>query len=578
MPIISRLIRLEILKHNLKVNSITNRILLIFSLLYCLIGFSQAIPYRIGKLWGICDEEGKIIMEPKFDSLDFSSDYDTNQDVLIPKINNKEGLIIGGKVLFEPVFEHIYFSNNLYFTVKFENNSKISDVFDSDGKSILKNPVIEVLSNKKVTDGIYTFHLLNKDYTETFFFYDVVNKKIIQTLYENYASINFIKRQSDYFSASFLVKKNANDPLITEAWDVTKLPNSVSKTKLLYRTEKEYLEKFLKNSRKQNSSGDYSGNYSGSGTGSISVEPDDKVLVKGHYDDVAIEAPREENSMINKTVYISHNLKIKDNQLVLSKNIQSQIKPLSDISIDLKVPVNNIEIKNTSFSSKRNDTIFYFSNYVQFKKKDKYALLFPSNLKKIIEFDTITKNANSISDNSNNREVILLVGNKDKKTNQFKYSLYSNQKGLLFPMQYDNLTYSPKLYAYNGNSNYYSKIGNKLGIVQIDGTEFLKAEYDEINENNKYESYRAIKKVLDIRKNNKFGVVYQNPQTYKLELIDAIFDYEIKNIYLNFPRINYPKASGSKEIPNKITLISLKDKRGNLVGYANANGMLYFKK
>ena len=263
--------------------------------------------------------------------------------------------------------------------------------------------------------------------------------------------------------------------------------------------------------------------------------------------------------------------------MVLSKYDQNKNKPLPDILMDLKVPIQNIELKNQSFNLKRNDTISYFQNYVQFKKKDKYALVFPTDLKKIIEFDTISKNSNSISDNNNNRDVILLVGNKDKKTNQFKYSLYSNQKGLLFPMQYDNLTYAQKLYSNNGNSNYYSKIGNKLGIVQIDGTEFLKAAYDEINENNRYESYGAIKKVLDIKKDNKFGVVFQNPQTYKLELIDAIFDSEIKNIYLNFPRINYPKASGSKEIPKKITLISLKDKRGNIVGYANANGMLYFK-
>ena len=87
-------------KQNFKVNSIKKRILLIFGLLYCFTVFSQAIPYRNGKLWGICDEEGKIILEPKFESLDFSTDYDTNQDVLIPKINNKEGLIIGGKIVF----------------------------------------------------------------------------------------------------------------------------------------------------------------------------------------------------------------------------------------------------------------------------------------------------------------------------------------------------------------------------------------------------------------------------------------------------------------------------------------------
>lgn len=70
-------------------------------------------------------------------------------------------------------------------------------------------------------------------------------------------------------------------------------------------------------------------------------------------------------------------------------------------------------------------------------------------------------------------------------------------------MQYDNLQYNPKLYAYNGNSNLLSRIGNKQGIVQIDGTEFLKAEYDEIIENNKYESYSNLSKKVFSKKSKK---------------------------------------------------------------------------
>ena len=97
--------------------SIKNHFLILLALTLWGQAFCQEIyiPYRVGTKWGLCNEEGKIILEPKYDSLDFSG-YDTNQDVLTPKINNKEGLIIGGKVLFEPVFEHIYSSNNLYFT------------------------------------------------------------------------------------------------------------------------------------------------------------------------------------------------------------------------------------------------------------------------------------------------------------------------------------------------------------------------------------------------------------------------------------------------------------------------------
>lgn len=537
--------------------------------------FSQeiAIPYRDGTKWGICNDEGKIIIEPRFDKLDFSTDYDATQDILIPKLDNKEGLIINGKILFEPIYESIYQNNNLFFTTKFENNTKLADVFDNEGKSILKKPVLQILSNKKVTDAIYIFHLLNDDYSETFYLYDIANKKIIQTLYENYYSINFIKEQSDYFSVSFLVKKRENDPLIAEAWDITKLPKEITKTKLLYRTENEYLEKFLKKAKKDRDNY-YSEGGMGSGNGVGSYD------IKGDPDgDIAIEAPREENNTVSKTVYIYHNFKMKENKLVVSKNFQNQTKTLPDTTVDIKIPLKDIEIKNYSFNSKKNDTISYFSNFIQYKNKGKYGLIFPSDLKKTIEFDTIAKNLNSISDiNSYNREVILLVGNKDKKTNQFKYSLYSNLKGLLFPMQYDNLIYQPKLYSYNGNSNYMSKIENKYGIVQIDGTEFMKAEYDEINENQKYESDRTAKKVLELRKENKYGVVYQNISNYKIELIDAVFDYEIKSIFLNFPKVAYQKKKESDAvIPKKITLVSLKDKRGNLVGYANANGTLYYK-
>lgn len=93
---------------------------------------------------------------------------------------------------------------------------------------------------------ILVFQVLNDDLTELLFFYDTKSNKILQTLYENYHSITFIREQSHYNSVSFLVKKEKNSPLITEAWDVSNLSNQIAKTKLLHRTKDEYLEKFLK--------------------------------------------------------------------------------------------------------------------------------------------------------------------------------------------------------------------------------------------------------------------------------------------------------------------------------------------
>ena len=61
--------------------------------------FSQeiAIPYRYGNLWGICNETGKILVEPKFDKLEFPNTSENSNDYMISKLNGLEGLIINGK-------------------------------------------------------------------------------------------------------------------------------------------------------------------------------------------------------------------------------------------------------------------------------------------------------------------------------------------------------------------------------------------------------------------------------------------------------------------------------------------------
>jgi hypothetical protein len=168
------------------------------------------------------------------------------------------------------------------------------------------------------------------------------------------------------------------------------------------------------------------------------------------------------------------------------------------------------------------------------------------------------------------------VGKKENKSNRYKYSFYSNNKGLLFPFLYDDLT-ALKLYSNQGNITYQSRIDKKYGIVQMNGQELLKPEYEAFKQP-KYSSTSAVTKLYHLKKDNKYGMIFQNTNTYKIEIIDAVFDYEIDDIYLNYPKLEYRKTTESnpKALP-KITLISLKDKNGNLKGYANANGTLYYK-
>ena len=62
-------------------------------------------------------------------------------------------------------------------------------------------------------------------------------------------------------------------------------------------------------------------------------------------------------------------------------------------------------------------------------------------------------------------------------------------------------------------------------------------------------------------------------------MVEPNFDYPVATIYTNYPNQNnraYYSYSTNK-VQNTIQLLTLKDNRGNLIGYANANGMLYYK-
>lgn len=119
--------------------------IIFFGLINSLVAQDIAIPYRDGNKWGICNENGIILLEPKYDKVEFMQGYDAFHDALKIENNGKEGLFVEEKLLFEPVYDRIYQKDNLYFVSKFDNNKKTSDVIDSSGKSILKKPIIEVI-------------------------------------------------------------------------------------------------------------------------------------------------------------------------------------------------------------------------------------------------------------------------------------------------------------------------------------------------------------------------------------------------------------------------------------------------
>lgn len=86
------------------------------------------IPYRKGKLWGVCDSLGKIIIQPQFDNVEFEG-----SNMLITKKNGLLGAIVKGKFQIPNLYSYVYYHD---WVIEARNNSKIN-YYNSKGKIIL---------------------------------------------------------------------------------------------------------------------------------------------------------------------------------------------------------------------------------------------------------------------------------------------------------------------------------------------------------------------------------------------------------------------------------------------------------
>ncbi len=527
--------------------------------------FSQeiAIPYRDGQKWGVCNPEAKMLIEPKFDKIDFYTNFSEDYKVLVSSLKKSRGLIIGGIEILQPIYNSIFRKGDLYIADKYENNRKITEVITADGKSILSKPIIEVILNENFDNKFQLFHVLNTDMSESVFIYNSQSNTISKWLYDGYYSLALL-RIRDLNQVIFKVKRKENDAVSLETWNFSKLPEEISKSKLAYKTEADLMALFMKESNDRGSGG-------GEGTMISSYD----VVAKGDTDSpLTIDEPvvsDESSQKIKKEpVRMSNRFEIENKKLVLIK--QNEYKPNSPkkiVPITLNVPVADMELKSYFNAFKKNDTIYEFKNAVLYKKNNKKGILFSSQTKGLIEFDTIFKVGTYVRDDFDNTKGIYIVGDKAAKTNTYKYSFYSSDQKLLYPVHFDDL--KPSILSNsNGIKNYIARVGSKYGLVQNDGIEILKCEYDEIKE---FNSSSSNVKIIQTKKDNKYRVITQR-YSENLNQKPAVFDYAVKDIILNYPKEYYDNSKNAAETVN---LLELFDENKNIMGYANENGTLYFK-
>ena len=552
----------------------------LFLVVFCINVFSIlaqeiAIPYRDGNLWGICNETGKILIEPKFDKLEFdgSSIYDKH-DLLISYKNGLKGLLVNGKEILAPNYNFVYASDG-FITTSSNENGNTDDVISFDGVSIFKKPIAYIISSGRIVGNYNLYHVMHHDLSESLLVFDNKSKKMIQTLYENYYSISKNGRQTYPENYTFMLKKAKNDDLSSETWDFSKFPFKKTTYNNSVDDEKYYVEQFVrkaKKNRSENYSGG-SGNSYGTGYSSGSEEVVEEVGIReGRYDDVVISEPNNSNSERIKAKTISYNYTIKKDKIVLQKTINNvNEKPVVE-EIQTNFNPKTSQLKSYYHSKKEDETTINFSNYLIYKNKNKSAIIFPESAQNVIYFDSITPIIREIQDASfKNKEIIFVVGNKNKN-GILKFGLYSNVRNLVSKVIYDEIKQTV-LPSYNQISIFQTKINNKFGFIQADGKTIVMPKYDELKELNstKYN----YEKMIQTKVENQYGLLFSNNNS--IIFIEAFSPYQIQDVIKSYPEQSSQILPEQKVMAKRIALLKLKDNAGKFVGYAATNGQLFFK-
>lgn len=542
--------------------------------------FSQeiTIPYRDGNLWGFCDEQGKIIIEPQYDSFGFTKDYSSYHDYIHVKKNNLEGIIFNGKEILKPIYYEIYESEGR-FVARSNVKGYTTQIFMHDGTPVFDKEVATILDYGYLSNNIYVYHVLHPNNTESIYVFDIEQKKITQTLYENVFSVSRLKKQYEGKQFVFLVQRKANSELIEESWDATKLPLIKNKLGLRYIKESEFLKYFLdkyyQNKWNKNDFDSYTkenGNYEvteGLTYDQVEVPSSGSGSGRG---DLEVEMVESTNPVISRIEKYTLQFK-KDKDGYLFEKMKSN-KPNETEIKQVKLPDNatQIEIKYEIVRIlEESKTEVSYVNYLRYKNGEKTSLLFANDVNNPIVFDFIDNKYTRLrSDNYSINELIFLVGNKDAN-NQMKYGLYSNFRKQIVPCIYEAYELI-SFYNANGKQLYLFTKDNKKGVIYSDGTICLDVAYDQVK---RIESRSSSNVLLSITNNNKHGLVYQSEK--QIKITDLIFDYPIKDFIFSYPKINDYKLFKGKENSKKVELVELMDENGKSLGYANTNGTLYFK-
>jgi len=498
------------------------------------------IPYREGKLWGVCDTLGNIVVKPAYDRVEIIDKFAPGYFRTLKK--GRYGVINSKEEIIKPVFNNINCWWNSYFEADSSNSKHFFNLngdplFPGNYTSMWAQTSIEGKpkdpKNSRSQKPLFLFFIgFDTNYRTGLFCYNIEkpeDSKLLSEGKKNY-EIDIDVRHINYYSSVFGV-----------AGKYFLVSYNFKKKKLIvlkFKTEKELkkAEQKIRDERRKEIKDQLQKPESVQETKTKIYTPP-KVRIRSVY------------KLVNGELFLESSY----------ENQQSLTYHTTLKKVDFNSKDYTISIKLGYASKIKEDTSFSYLKYVLYKKNYKHGFIWADQIIPNIYDSLYFIQCDSFK--------YFIYGVRDS-TGKMKLGTMKPDGTVVIAPEYNEISY--KIYSYYDYINVPSsyqwivKKGAKFGIITPKNKILLDFKYDTIFKANN---------LIHLKKDGLYGVYYSSYSdehfTEPIVLVEPFVPYKIlKIVYL-------PRTEDITK--NHIQLLELADKDGRIMGYTNTKGFKYFK-
>jgi hypothetical protein len=501
------------------------------------------IPYREGKLWGVCDTLGNIVVKPAYDRVEIIDKFAPGYFRTLKK--GRYGVVNSKVEIIKPVFNKINCWWNSYFEADSSSSKQFFNLngdplFPGNYNSMWTQTSIERkdydANNSRRQKPLFLFFIgFDTNYRTGLFCYNIEkpeDSKLLTEGKKNY-EIDIVVRYINYYSSVFEVAGK----YILVSYNFKKKKLIVLK----FKTEKELKKAEQKIIDKNEIS--------------KKEEPVFKSLFYKKY-----ELGRYKYIISNDTLFREHNIFKRSNDW-----------SYGGINITHKTPLGNFNSKNYKLTIRRMDyntglvnggTYFgkevdstLYIDYVLYKNDMEQGYIWGDKVIPMV-YDSLFHLQNDLFQ-------CFIYGSKDEDGNT-KYGIMQTDGTITIPAAYDEINYKERKWWGLGQTLWVTRKDGKYGLLNPAKNKIvLEAIYDTIIK-------EPFSHIL-LKKNDLYGVY--NPQSLFNEdnkiFLEPFTPFKIFNI------IHLPRTDDDSK--NWFLLLELRNENKEIIGYANKNGFKYFK-